>query len=930
MQAFLRPSPGADAPRSDAAGDEDQRLAGSGQYKTRSPLLIRSKLSPPRASGAIVARTSLLGRLEVTHDMAVVVVRAPAGYGKSSVLSQWHSALVSDGRHAGWCGLDVGDNDPSAFFRSIVCALQQAGCSLGNGALTLHDTELAGAREAFVALLLNEVEAFDEPVYLVLDDFHHITRPDVLAATSCLILQAPSNFHLVLGSRTLPNIGLLELEVRERAAVFDIDELRFTQTEARSFLQTRLAHQLGSVDFEALYQKTEGWPAGLQLAALSLNKGISMSSITQDRPSRDNEFDVYFANAVLDRFAPDVRNFLVRTSILPRFDAGLADAALERSDSHELLQRLDRDNVFLIRLPGEGSWHRYHPLFESFLRERFTKECPTERTRILRAASLYSERIGEMVSAVHYALAANLQSRAASLVGTSALGMIHTGEIRTCTSLIDQLPNSEIEARPILRIAQAWALVLGNKPDRVRRILTDLVRGGNLTEGHLEHVLILRGVCELYEGASTACASTALEWAQTSARDDAFLTSVGCNLLTIARCGRGDFEGAREAQVFPRRWSDLERSMYGTCYANCLVAFTYVRKGAMKAAEPIYRSELQSANQRAGRRSAPACTTASFYAEVLYETDQLEALDDLLADRLDVIDEVALPDVLFQTYRAHARSLVAKGETISAQLTLERLQLRAEDRSHHLVLASCLLERIRLHQYLDEDQTAEHLIRELTALITRTDVRRRTSADGLDRLGSCAELYSALHHRDWKRSLGLSRMLAASAYGEHRMLDGIRYELLCGRVLASTGEMAQAMQILITNLRETEFIGAVRVFADEWPESRTLLSRSILLSSPSCSEAHFDRVTQAFTSTLGSPRSMRRRDFSGSGLVEDLSDKERQVLKLLGQGLQNKQIADRLHLSLNTVKWHLKNSYAKLDVSQRGKAVVKARALGLV
>lgn len=878
-------------------------------------------------------RAPLLKQLQACLEKRLVVVRAPAGYGKTTLLSQWSHSISGSDIHVAWCSLDSGDDNEAQFFTYLVAAMQAADCNVGDGALAIYRPGASDAAKAFVATLVNELETSDQEVYLILDDFQSIKDVRIIQAMRELLHYAPRNLHIVIGSRSLPDLGLVELEVEEKATVINADSLRFSVDEARQFLTSRLSAPLDDDESQRLFDCTEGWPAGLQLAAISINKGIAFHPGDTGIRSGENELDVYFANAVLDRFSGEVRDFLLKTSILPRFDASLADAILQRSDSDAVLRRLDQSNVFLIRLSGDGGWYKYHPLFGEFLRARLNAQHPDLVPDLHQAASRWSAEHGQIVDAVQYALAAGQAIRAAELVESCALSMVQYGDIRASVSLLDRLPQEELEARPILKVAQSWSLALSNRPQRARQLLDEAGSGAGLDPSLLENLQVVRALCAHYEGDTNTCARIITDWNARSQKTDPFLTSVGCNLLSLVHSHAGRYELAREALVTPRKWTEEERSFYACCYANSLLAYSYTRRGYMKVAEPVLRSEIQRSNQRAGRRSAPACTAASFYAEVLYETDQFESLKDLLADRLDVIDEVALPEAMLATYRAKSRMLRCEGELAAAQAVLERLQMRAEERSHFHVLACCLAERIVLHLSLDEGGTARDLSDRLARLIGQPDVSEKVCTAELELVQAFSRLRLRIHEARWQDALALIDTMAAPLALQDRHFEIIRLEISRCRCLSETGHQEEAGLLLRQQLRQGEHLGVVRVFADEWPGGKTAIERTDRSGSGWVSPQYFDRVLNSFDPkdvAKPQPRPVFQPVFTGSGLLEALTDKEIRVLRLLSQGMQNKQISGTLHITVNTVKWHLKNAYSKLDVAQRGKAVAKARKLGLI
>ncbi|MGH7240893.1 MAG: LuxR C-terminal-related transcriptional regulator [Candidatus Saccharimonadales bacterium] len=860
------------------------------------------------------------------------MIQAPAGYGKTHVLAQWRQRLLLSHPKSAWLTLDHEDNSFSQFFSEFVAALQSCGCHISERAIESLRRKRESPSLASTSGLINDLADATEEIFLFIDDFHVINDSSVMNAFHDFVRRAPSNVHVVVASRKMPSFPVIELEIGSRAAVFGLELLRFSFSETKAFARIRAMKQNDFDELQRLFEWSEGWPAGLQLAINAHRKGILWTPGTTETAALIEELSAYFSVAYLDVVTEDVAEFLDKTSVMTRLSAPLIDHVFERTDSADLFRQIEHDGAFLSPLPEENDVYRYHPLFSLILQRRLSQRAGIHIDQLHRRASDWCQRHGHLPSAVAHAIAAGEMERASELLENCALEMVQKGDLRFCLDLLGKLPPTELASRPILKVAKGWSMVLSNRPEEARKAISTIAVD-NITAELSENILLIRCLCELFEDNMTACSETVRQWHEESSKQNAFLTAVGCNLLSVSQSHAGEFERARETLIGPKKWTEEERSFYATCYATCLSAYSYVRRGNMKMARRILREEFQRATQKGGRRSAPACTIASFYSEVLYETHEFEALRDLLADRLDVINEVALPEALLVTHLSKARLLHAEGDYAGAQDVLEALQTKAEARSYFHVLAGCLQQRVCHHLYLNDVRTARAISERLAYLIKHDEATARCGSEQIGFVAALAQVRIQIHDEDLTGALQKVVSLLKQLTGKSQLYDVVRLELIRGRLLAGLGHRGDALRLLNEQLIHGERMGLIRVFADEWPSCKRYLESPYKTGIKGISKSYLDRVLRAFdvhpdlpTSELG----LNGPQFGKETLIEQLSSREIEVLSLLGQGLQNKQVADVLCVTLDTVKWHLKNSYAKLQVTQRGTAVYKARRLGLI
>ena len=415
--------------------------------------LLATKLLIPPARRHAVLRPRLRERLNTGLQRKLTLVSASAGFGKTTLLGDW---LREGGHAAAWLSLDAGDNEPGRFLTYLVSALQAIAPSLGSGVLAALRSPQPPALEALLTLLLNELAAFDQSVLLVLDDLHVIVEPLLLEALSFVIEHLPPNGHLVIATREDPPLPLARLRVRDQLIELRAQDLRFTHAEAEAFLHQTMGLRLSSEHVTQLETRTEGWAAGLQLAALSLRgQADAEAFIGAFSGSHPFVWD-YLFEEVLERQPETIQTFLLRTSILDRLCGSLCEAVLGEGDGDAMLAQLERANLFLVPLDHERRWYRYHHLFGELLRKRQSRGDLADLHR--RASDWYASN-GLDLDALHHAAAANDISRAARLVEGNGMPLHFRGAVAPVLSWLATLPPAELDARPSLWVNYASALL---------------------------------------------------------------------------------------------------------------------------------------------------------------------------------------------------------------------------------------------------------------------------------------------------------------------------------------------------------------------------------------------------------------------------------------------------------------------------------------
>jgi LuxR family transcriptional regulator, maltose regulon positive regulatory protein len=500
----------------DAAGEgepttADDQLRERRRLSTVAEPLLLTKLSVPSARASLVPRPRLSERLEVGLGGKLTLVSAPAGFGKSTLLSSWSGELSDDGRPIAWLSLDSGDNDPARFWRYFVTGIDQLQPGSGETALALLSSPQAPPIEAILTTVLNELGDLPADAVLVLDDYHLIESRAIHEALTFLIDHLPPRMHLMMATRTDPLLPLSRLRARSELNEVRAADLRFTPEEAATFLNEVMGLHLSAEDIAELEERTEGWIAGLQMAALAMRDHADVPGFIAAFTGSNRHVVDYLAEEVLGRQPEELRGFLLETSILDRMCAPLCNAITGHTDSQTTLERLERANLFVVPLDDERQWYRYHHLFADVLRQRLHQEHPDLVPALHRRAGRWFEQKQLVTEAVHHSLAAQDWELAIRLIESSGMTVVLSQQGQTLLGWIDDLPDTLVRERPVLCTIHALALVFSNRPDAAEASLQEAercLRGNPITDearAILGRAAVIRAAIARFSGDFKRC-----------------------------------------------------------------------------------------------------------------------------------------------------------------------------------------------------------------------------------------------------------------------------------------------------------------------------------------------------------------------------------------------------------------------------------------
>ena len=901
--------------------------------------LLETKLHVPRWRRSLVARPRLSERLSRGAESALTLVSAPAGFGKTTLLAEWLAVAAADGRSVAWLSLDQRDNDPALFWTYLVAALNTGAPAGGAGALARLQPPRP-PNEACLVALLNDLDAISDDVVLVLDDYHVIDARDVQDGMAFLLEHLPPQIHLVIASRADPPLPLARLRGCGELAEIRAADLRFAPGEAAEYLNEVMGLVLTAADVAALEARTEGWIAALQLAALSMQGREDITAFIDGFAGDDRYIVDFLAEEVLQRQPEHVQRFLLQTSILDRLSGPLCDAVTGQDGGKAKLAALERGNLFLVPLDDRRQWYRYHQLFADVLHARLRDEQPDDVPDLHRRASGWHEKNGEPSEAIRHALAAGDFGRAADLIELAIPAMRRSRQEAAVLGWLELLPDEVVRVRPVLSVGFAGTLLAGGEYEGVEARLRDAERwlGGatGIGEGAqapaAEMVVVddaefrrLPAEIELYRAAQALVrgegpgtvrhARRALEL---SPADDHLGRASAAALMGLASWASGDLEAGYSG--YAECMAGLRRAGHIADTFGCAIALADIRRtqGRLGEAMRTYEQALQRASQPGG----PVLRgTADMYvgmSELHRERDDLPAATQQLLRSQELGEHTGLPQNRYRWRVAMARIREAEGDLGGAlDLLDEAERLYVGDFFPNVRPVPALKARLRVargelgealgwarERGLSVADDLSYLCEFEHITLARVLLARYTAERAERPIQEAARL--------------LERLLRAAEEGRR---TGSVIEILVLQALThqarDDGPAALASLQRVLTLAEPE--GYVRIFADEGASMAFLLRAA---AKQGIASSYVRRLLAAVNKTEDLTPVTK-------GLIEPLSARELEVLRLLGTDLGGPDIARELVVSLHTVRTHTKNIYAKLGVNNRRAAVRRAGELDL-
>ena len=889
--------------------------------------LVTTKLRTPRTRPNLVERPRLRDVLVAGQRRRLTLVSAPAGFGKTTLLGEWAEDLSAAGRSVAWVSLDGSDNDPTRFMAYLVDALRAVEEGVGDGILASMRSPEPPPVEAVMGTLVNDLANAHREVAMVLDDYHLIGSEPVHDAVSFLLEHLPENAHLIVSSRTDPPLPLPKLRARAQMAEIRAADLRFTTDEASAFLRDVMGLTLSTQDVAALEEITEGWVVALQLAALSMRDHEDASGFARAFSGSNRHVLDFLAEEVLERQPESVRDFLLRTSVLERMSAPLCDALTGHSDGQVMLERLERENLFVVPLDDDRVWYRYHHLFADFLRARLRHESPELAGELQLLASGWYEDNGQVAEAIGHALSAPDHERAARLIEREVKLAWSRGEGPTVLQWLEALPAGAKRRRPRLFLQHAQALVLIGQPDGVELLLKEAERAAEAPGQDRRFLLGFASAVRSWRARLRGDAPSAVELARRALmllpEEEGHLRNFAAVSLGDALRTAGDLSAASEAFAEATETGRDAGHVYGTLNAMVWQARVQAERGRLREAEEAYRRALRFVTEEGVELFPPAGVVHIGMADLCYERNDLDGAERELTRGIELAEQTKEVSNLVWGYVTLSRVKRARGDEEGALEMAYEAERVARTSGAELQMALVGAWMARLGQARgDLAETApfeqEHVV---------TGENASDAVRTMDQLTLARLLHARGRYREELRLLEESRESA-----ETTGRTGDLIEILTLQALArwARNDKEQAVSTLTQALAMGEPEGYVRTFVDEGAAIGDLLSAT-LETRQRGDPGPASRVPALYLAKLLATLAQETAEpTSDARLAEHPTERELEVLALIASGESNGEIASKLFVSVSTVKTHINNLYRKLGARSRTQAVARARELNLL
>ncbi|MGC9357620.1 MAG: LuxR C-terminal-related transcriptional regulator [Anaerolineae bacterium] len=906
----------------------DRKRSATGTPYQTEPLLA-TKLYIPAVRSELIPRPRLFEQLNAglaaqdqTCARKLTLISAPAGYGKTTLLSGWAASCKLP---VAWLSLDEGDNDPVRFYTYLTAALERLpGFPAAPKPLTINPPDAT-----FLTALINRIANLSNPAVMVLDDFHLLEAGplglSVHKSVAFLLEHLPPTLHLVIATRADPPLPIARLRARGELTEIRQADLLFTTEEAAAFLQKIMGLKLSPEDVKALTERTEGWIAGLQMAAVSMRQRDDLGAFVRAFAGSHRYVMDYLMEEVLQRQTPDVQAFLIQTSILEQLSAPLCDAVFfqrERAGSQAILEYLEQANLFVTPLDEHRTWYRYHRLFADLLQRQLSQHYPRQIVDLHRRASAWYEGEGQVPESIEHALAAGDFERVASLLEQVTEHLLMRSEVVTLRMWLDALPDRVLCRHPDLCANHAWLLLLSGEPLRTVEGRIAMLDESGATSGKIQAV---RAMIALFAGNIEHVFELTAQARASLTENNGFWYLMTQWLWQLMQLSEDDTQVEEVLPLQRLIRSQMEgENVLLTVLGLCNLGELRMKQGRLREAEALFQRALTKATDAQGELLPIGGEPMIWLGDLARERNAVDVAERYLTQGIERISDwgrIAAID----GYTVLARLRQAQGQTGAAYEALRQAEQLA-----------AMFDATEM----DDEMVAMHRARIAALEGDFPAVERWATAQGLrsldpDDLQLDATIH--LHLRKYeiavlclshvregrpREALTLLKPLLAWVANKERWALGI--EILAQQAAAHwmLGETPQALTCLEEALSRAEPEGYVRLFVEIGEPMAQLLYEA---AQHNLFPDYAGRLLSAFSEPPADKLPPQP-----DALIEPLSEREKEVLDAIAEGLSNHEIARHLYISERTVKWHASNIYGKLQVSNRTEAVARARSLGIL
>ncbi len=929
--------------------------------------ILVTKLFVPPTRPELVPRPRLIKKLKAgaLPGCKLTLISAPAGFGKTTLVSEWVQAMggATPSIAIAWLSLDEGDNDPTRFLAYFIAALNRGDgtkTAIGEGALTMLQSPQPPSIEAVLTLVINEIAAIPDRIILILDDYHVIESSQVDDVLTFLLENLPPHIHLVIATREDPHLPLSRLRARGQLTDLRAADLRFTSSEAAEFLNQVMGLDLSNGDIAALETRTEGWIAGLQLAAISLQGKEDTAKPIESFSGSNRLVLDYLIEEVLDQQPEIIQTFLLQTAILNRLTGSLCDAVRfgtaetpsrsfgtaisQQNNSQAILEMLERANLFIIPLDDERRWYRYHHLFADLLQQQLRQKHPDWIPRLHRRASEWYEQNSFTDETIEHALRAEDYERVTHLIEVYADDLWQRGEHAKLQRWLVKLPTELISARPHLCIFHAWYLFASGQQETAERILQAAEKAIDLGQTRTHEagpqqpdqftdidklrlkgrVATVRAFLASFRGDVPAIIQYARQAIAYLPEQDLTWRSSAAIALGDAHGFQGDMTAAYQARLTAAQACQAAGDIYFVMIANLKLAITLRAQGRLQPTIEMCSQQMQLANEMGILESPAAGWCLAVWGEVLAELNDLDGALQKAKKGIELVERGGDLSMLGWSYLCLVRVLFSRQEIAEIEAIIQKMaQVAREADVPPWITSQMALWQARLWLKQNKHELASQWAAE-RGLDTNGENKPLSNTDYFLQIEYITLARILLTLGRLAEATGLLQQLLEQAKTGERTTRMVEILILQTLALQARGETDTAVTTLEQALTLAEPCGFIRTFVDEGPSMARLLYEAL---SQGIAPNYVRQLLAAFPVSEPEQTTPSQPDNSEFDWIEPLSEREVEVLQLIAEGLTNKEIGSRLYLSLNTVKSHTRNIYSKLGVNNRIQAVARAKYL---
>ncbi len=886
--------------------------------------MVSTKFSPPRIGTKHVLRGNLLAQLERMHHCRLALITGAAGYGKTTLLAQWRQSRLKAGAEVVWVSLTVEDNSYAAFCSALLEALRRLGIDVDID--LLRDENAATAMDATIAAIVDAAAMLAKELYLILDDYQHVEVPLAHKLIQKLLDHGPGNLHLVLASRVTPPFSLSRLRVMDQVAEIESVELPFDMAETRAFIEENLgANRINADELSLIHDLTSGWPSCLQLIVIMLKNRADSRAILQDLVWRSSDLQAYLSEEVVAHLPAEMVAFTEALSIFRRFTASMAKAVTGDAQAGELIKRMEDENLLIYRVDSEDrlAWYRFHPLFGEFLSTRLERRGSDTIRELHRKGARWLAEHNCLTEAVRHASLGEDIEFATQVIERSAPATWTLDYLAPTLRLLERLPEEVLFRHQRLLFLACVTVSLTSRPGRAKSWLTQLEASDLQDQPELANGLALIRAAIAVQDDDSDRAVQLLEPVRDAPMENPFLRYMLLATLTVAYYIAGRYADARRLfDIHPIPPEDRGNDM--AMVAESAQVTAHMLAGDVREAERLGSELLERSTREHGHRSICANLCASLLGDAFYELDRIDDARELIANRFGLLHS-SVPDVIVRTNMTRARlDLLQKGpDAALAFLQQQIAHLRCLGQIRPV--AHLLAEQIRVLLIKGNRNRATELLASLEELVQAHGTEQGARAE----LPALAALAKArlLRSEDSERALEVLQVVRDYALRFNRGRVGVLADLLRADVLHDLKRPEESVAVLKGSLKAAQEFGLVRTLLDEGTLTERLLSRlaeehALEGSLGEYVEGLLGKLTDPCSSSAAAPRPRRA---TTSEHQPVLTPRELEILSLVAQAMSSKRIANTLDITLETVKWNLRNIFAKLGVSSRYDAMVWAR-----